>query len=378
MSGVWFRFIHPKRVARTAFREISRAMSSSSTSEVLMEKVGNKGIITLNRPNALNALNLSMIRQIYPQLRAWEKEVSFIVIKGEGDKAFCAGGDIKAVTAAAKAGENAAKDFFREEYRLNYLIGNLEIPYVALIHGVTMGGGVGLSVHGNYRVATSSTIFAMPETAIGFFPDVGASYVLPKLEDNVGMFLALTGYRLTGRDVLTCGIATHYIEHSMLPALTKDLTKLTDAKRIPELLDSYTKESTGGKKAEFSLKPHLPKINKIFGARSLEEIFQLLQEDGSEWALKHLETLKKMSPTSLKITFKLLQEGKRYDLKHCLEMECRLAFTCLKNHDFYEGVRAVLVDRDNPKWQPSTVEEIAPNMVQTYFRHLPSNEALIL
>ena len=175
----------------------STGPSNKDTDEVLLEEYGNKCLINLNRPKALNALNLNMIRHITPALRQWEEqEKSLVIIKGTGNKAFCAGGDVRSIVEAK--GSALAQDFFREEYQLNHLISTLEIPYVALINGITMGGGVGLSVHGYYRASTEKTLFAMPETAIGFVPDVGGTYFLPRLKGKLGLFLALTGYRLKG------------------------------------------------------------------------------------------------------------------------------------------------------------------------------------
>ncbi|CAM1303991.1 HIBCH (predicted) [Pycnogonum litorale] len=197
----------------------NRKMSSEAEDQdVLFDNVGGNRIITLNRPHALNSLNLSMIRKIYPQLKAWESDpkTCFVLMKAAGDKAFCAGGDIRAIADARKSGDSLTADFFREEYMLNNLIGTLESPFIALIHGITMGGGVGLSVHGHFRVATEKALFAMPETAIGLFPDVGGSYFLPRLGGQLGMYLALTGFRLKGNDVYKSGVATHFVNSELV------------------------------------------------------------------------------------------------------------------------------------------------------------------
>lgn len=314
-------------------------MSSSSPPDVILETVNKKGVIILNRPKALNALDLSMIRKIYPTLKAWEKSMSMVIIKGTGEKAFCSGGDIKAVTLAGKKGDPLYKDFFREEYMLNYLIGTYHIPYVALIDGITMGGGVGLSVHGYYRVATERTVFAMPETAIGLFPDVGGTYILPRLGGKLGLFLALTGHRLRSYDVMKAGIATHFCDAAKLTELETQLLNLTNPEReIEGVLQKFTKESVLSTK-EFSLKPFLDKIDKCFSGDSVEQIFANLEKDGSEWSQKTLDTLKKMSPTSLKITKKAIDEGESKSLQECLVMEYRLAQKCSEDHDFYEGKR---------------------------------------
>uniref|UniRef100_A0A8C1D2N6 3-hydroxyisobutyryl-CoA hydrolase n=1 Tax=Cyprinus carpio carpio TaxID=630221 RepID=A0A8C1D2N6_CYPCA len=293
-------------------------MSTKAGSEVLFEKVGNAGVITLNRPKALNALNLTMIRHIYPQLKKWDKdsETDLVIIKGAGDKAFCAGGDIRAITEAGKAGDSLTQDLFREEYILNNTIGTYQKPYVALIDGITMGGGVGLSIHGRFRVATEKTLFAMPETGIGLFPDVGGGYFLPRLQGKLGLFLALTGFRLKGRDVQRVGLATHFVQSDKIVSLQKDLVDLKS-----------------------------PSNSDV--------------------------TLAKMSPTSLKLTFRQIQEGERMSLQEVLVMEYRLSQACMRGNDFYEGVRAVLIDKDqSPKWKPSTLSGVSEQAIEECFSSL--------
>ncbi|XP_005145668.1 3-hydroxyisobutyryl-CoA hydrolase, mitochondrial isoform X2 [Melopsittacus undulatus] len=352
---------------------------TDSTAEVLLEKKGGAGIITLNRPKALNALNLSMIRQIYPQIKTWEKdpETFLIIIKGTGGKAFCAGGDIRAIIDAGKVGNKLAQDFFKEEYTLNNAIGTCKKPYVALIDGITMGGGVGLSVHGHFRVATEKTIFAMPETAIGLFPDVGGGYFLPRLSGKTGYYLALTGFRLKGRDVLKAGIATHFVESEKLPALEKDLIALksSSTENIADLLNSYHMKSKGDQEKDFVLDEHMEKINSLFSGNSMEEIVKNLKQDGSAFAIKQLETINKMSPTSLKLTLRQLREGASMTLQEVLTMEYRLSQACMRHPDFYEGVRAVLIDRDqSPRWKPAALEEVSDEFVDNCFKPLGSND----
>lgn len=354
-------------------------MSSQAGSDILLERSGCAGVITLNRPKALNALNLSMIRQIYPQLKKWEKdpETSIVIIKGTGGKAFCAGGDIRAVTDAGKVGDRLSQDFFREEYILNNAIGTYQKPYVALIDGITMGGGVGLSVHGRFRVATEKTMFAMPETGIGLFPDVGGGYFLPRLQGKLGLFLALTGFRIKGRDVQQAGVASHFVDSEKLPSLEKDLVQLKTPSNtdVAGVLNSYQAQSKLDDGKPFILAEHMDQINRLFEASSVEDIMQKLNEDGSSFALKQLETLKKMSPTSLKITFRQLQDGASMSLQEVLVMEYRLSQACMRGHDFYEGVRAVLIDRDqSPKWKPAVVEEVTEDLVDGCFKSLGSND----
>lgn len=240
-------------------------------------------MIILNRPKALNAINLEMIRKIYKHLIKCETTKSLVIIKGTGEKSFCAGGDVRAVVEAGASEES--KCFFRVEYTTNALIGNYKIPYIALIDGITMGGGVGLSVHGKYRVATERTLFAMPETAIGLFPDVGGSYFLPRLTGKLGLYLGLTGHRLKGEDVLKAGIATHYCESSKLNELETELLNCPDADEVPDILCKFDMSSN----KEFSLAPLMDKINKYFSAACVEEIFENLKADGSDWAKKTVE-----------------------------------------------------------------------------------------
>ncbi|KAK7870075.1 hypothetical protein R5R35_011061 [Gryllus longicercus] len=358
----------------------SRAMSSEPADDVLFQSAQDKGIIVLNRPKALNALNLSMCEKIFPVMKKWEKEKSMVIIKGAGEKAFCAGGDVRAIAAAALKGDTCVgKNFFRCEYTLNNLIGTYQIPYVALIHGITMGGGVGLSVHGTYQVATETTLFAMPETAIGLFPDVGGSFFLPRLGGKLGLFLALSGHRLKGNDVVKAGIASHFCDSSKLPELEKALICCTDPQNnAVKILDEFSKKSSGNK-GDFSLAPYLKQIDQCFSASCVEEIFQKLEKDGSEWAVKLLDSLKQMSPTSMKISHRELQEGACMNLQECLIMEYRLGCHACEGHDFIEGVKALLIDKGRkPEWKPSTLEEVTPDILDKAFASLPPSEELQL
>ncbi|KAJ8681667.1 hypothetical protein QAD02_017459 [Eretmocerus hayati] len=332
--------------------------TAADENDVLFEEIGSTGIIELNRPKALNALNLSMVQKIYPKLKEWEKTKNLVMIKGSGEKAFCAGGDVKSLVLALdrEGGDQLGKDFFRAEYTLNHLIGTYKKPYVALIHGIVMGGGVGLSVHGKYRIATEKTLFAMPETAIGLYPDVGGSYFLPRLKGKLGLYLGLTGHRLKGADVSLAGIATHYVPSEELEEVTKKL--ISNDSDIDGILNQY---SSANLKQEFSLAAHIDLINECFSAPTVENILERLKQDGSEWSQKVLENLNKMSPTSLKVTKKVIEEGAEKSLRECLETEYRLSCRYLmKNSDFAEGVRALLIDKDqNPSWKPKTLEEVS-------------------
>ncbi|XP_047629023.1 3-hydroxyisobutyryl-CoA hydrolase, mitochondrial isoform X2 [Phacochoerus africanus] len=352
---------------------------TDAAAEVLLERKGCAGVITLNRPKFLNALNLSMIRQIYPQLKKWEQdpETFLIIMKGAGEKAFCAGGDIRVISENTKTNPKMVQDFFREEYMLNNAIDSCRKPYIALIHGITMGGGVGLSVHGQFRVATEKSLFAMPETAIGLFPDVGGGYFLPRLQGKLGYFLALTGFRLKGRDVYTAGIATHFVDSEKLGMLEDDLLALNSPSKenIADVLETYHTKSKIDQDKSFVLEEHMDKINSWFSANTVEEIIENLQQDGSSFALEQLKVINKMSPTSLKITLRQLMEGSSKTLPEVLTMEYRLSQACIGGHDFHEGVRAVLIDKDqNPKWKPANLKEVTDEDLNNHFKSLGSND----
>jgi len=345
---------------------------SSSSSTVLVEEKGNAGVITLNRPKALNSINLEMVTQIYSALKDFEPRKDLVIIKGAGGKAFCAGGDVRAVV---EGGVSGGKEFFRAEYRNNALIGSYNKPYIALIDGITMGGGVGLSVHGKYRVATEKTLYAMPETAIGLFPDVGGGYFLPRMPGHLGTFLGLTGFRLKGRDVQKAGVATHFVESTHLADLENDLLNCKNSADIDQTLYKYT--SLSKDTTEFVLQPHLKQIEKAFSGETVEDIVKNLHSDGSEWAMSTLQLISKMSPTAMKVTLRQIQLGKTMTLRECLQMEFRLAVNCCMDTEFKEGVRALLIDKDQqPKWNPDTIEKVTQERVLKFFAPLPDKDEL--
>lgn len=311
---------------------------SSVMDDVLFEVKNNVGIITLNRPKALNALNTSMVQKITPKLKEYESQVRLVIVEGAGGKAFCAGGDVKSITENGVSTTSLEKGttFFRHEYSMNSLIGNYKIPYITLIDGITMGGGVGISVHGKYRVATEKTLFAMPETAIGLFCDVGSSHILSKMKNHLGVMLGLTGVRLKGSDVAKAGIATHYLSSSKIESLK---AKLIEDIRDPEIILSENTDNLDNFK--FSMEPFLEKINLIFSNEKVEGILDALRKDNSEWAQGLLNILNEVSPTGLKITRKEILNGKYLNLDECLKMEYRLAYRSVEakySTDFYEGM----------------------------------------
>lgn len=363
----------------TLLRPKRRMFSTSESEEVLYETKNKCGVITLNKPKALNAINLRMVESIGNKLEEWENNVSMVIIRGIG-RAFCAGGDIKGATAGGPKNTIGGKMFFKTEYKMNHKIGTYKVPYIALLDGITMGGGVGLSVHGKYRVATENTLFAMPETAIGLFPDVGASHFLSRIPGNIGMFLALTGYRLKGAECLKIGFATHYCKSADIPELFDRLVATEgEVKAIEETLAKFSPDTSS---IPFSLQDHLEIIDNAFGLRNVEDIFSALNKSGSPWAKEIANTMSKMSPTSMKISQQELIMGKSMDLRQCLQMEYRLAVAALEgtiSHDFYEGVRALLIDKDkSPKWKPEKVEDITESMTLKCFSPiLPEDELVI-
>jgi len=269
-----------------------------------------------------------------------DHKMQMVIVKGDG-KAFCAGGDVKAI-AEAGPGSTLGQDFFREEYRMNNQIGCLSFPYIAFLNGIVMGGGVGLSVHGAFRVATENAVFAMPETAIGFFPDVGGSHFLPRLPGKLGLYLGLTGHRLKGMDLWKAGIATHFLQSDKLDHLQEELFRLEKVtlNTVDKILIKYQEQWESDHQREFSLKKNLGRINSLFNAASVEGILENLEKDKSDWARDTHATLMNLSPTSLKVTFEALREGAKKSLPECLRMEYAISQKFMAGHDFYEGIRA--------------------------------------
>lgn len=308
------------------------------------------GRLTLNRPDALNAVTLGMVERIAEVLDDWHNlALSAVLIESSSPKAFCAGGDIRAVRDNTLAGvPQASESFFRAEYQLNYTLATYSHPVVALIDGICMGGGLGLSVHGPFRVVTERAVLAMPETSIGFFPDVGASYFLPRLPGALGMYLGLTGTRLDVNDAMYCGLATHTCSSQDLGALTEALL-LRGHASLDEVLRRYAVRHT--RTSTSPLAQHRAEIDWCFNAPSLGAIGARLAELDSAWGRAQLTTLSRMSPQSLQVTFELLTRGHQRDLAACLRAELDATEHVTASHDFVEGIRAALVDRDHsPAW----------------------------
>lgn len=340
-----------------------------SEAEVLFAREGRAGLITLNRPKALNAVTLEMVREMHRQLDEWARDnaVERIVIEGAGDKAFSAGGDIRALYDWGRARDPQFLAFYREEYRLNTFIKRYPKPYVALIDGIVMGGGVGVSFHGSHRVATENMTFAMPETGIGLFPDVGGTFFLPRCPGAVGLYLGLTGARLKAADAVYCGLATHHVPRARLEELKAALFEGDD---IDAAIAQFAADPGAPPLAE-----HRAMIDRVFSAGSVEEILERLRQEGGAWADKTAETIRAKSPTSLKITFRQIREGVKLTFEECMKLEYRMVNGVYQGHDFFEGTHATVIDKDMaPNWVPATLGEVTADEVELYFRPLGEDE----
>lgn len=345
--------------------------------EIIIQERNNVGILTLNRPKALNALNYAMIKAMTKQLKVWadDNSIKTVLVKGAGDKAFCAGGDVRAMYHAKQVGDyNHLIEFYEDEYNLNYLINTYPKPYLSFLNGITMGGGAGVSINGKYRLATEKLIFAMPETTIGFFPDVGGTHFLSRCPDAMGLYLGLTGDKIDAKDSYALGLVTHYTHSSSLPALEETLieTQWEDDPfpQINELLNEIHQNP-----GEHSLKAKEQIIAHCFNQKDVNSIITTLKEANDPWAKNCADQLLQKSPTSLKVTHKQIILGKNLDLKKGLEMEYRLSQSFMHENEFFEGVRALLIDKDQkPMWQPSKLEDISNQKIESYFNPIGCKE----
>jgi enoyl-CoA hydratase/carnithine racemase len=332
-----------------------------SEDAIIVRHDGRAGRILMNRPGALNALDLDMIRGFTLALSRFRDDphVHVVVVEGAGDRAFCAGGDIRALRDNQLKGDRSPVEaFFSEEYALNEMIAAYPKPYVALIDGICMGGGIGVSVHGAYRVATEHAMFAMPETAIGFFPDIGATYFLPRLPGYLGFYLGLTGARVRGADSVHAGFATQFTPRERLPDLSRALAE--DGASALALFAAPL--------PAFSLEAHRSLINRCFAADTVPAMVRCLESDGGAWAREALAQLRGVSPSALCWTLRALQRGAGLNLPGALAAELRLTRTTMRHPDFTEGVRAMVVDKDRkPAWRPARIEDVDPAEIVAMF-----------
>ncbi|MEO0412596.1 MAG: enoyl-CoA hydratase/isomerase family protein [Pseudomonadota bacterium] len=344
-----------------------------SEPEIVFSQRGAIGHVLLNRPKALNALTLDMAIKLRGQLKSWADDdtIAAVIVEGAGEKGFCAGGDIRWLHDTGKADPAAGAQFFREEYLTDAAVYHFPKPYLAFIDGIVMGGGVGISIHGSHRIAGDRTLFAMPETGIGLFPDVGGSYFLPKMPGHLGMFLGLTGARLKAADSLYAGVATHTIPSDKQAGVIADLCANASTKaQINDVL-SHAHEDPGAA----AIAALQGEIDRHFDGADVRSILTELDQDESEWAQKQASILRSKSPTSLKVTFEQLTRGASMSFNDVMRMEMRMAARVMQGHDFYEGVRATIFEKgETPQWHPARIEDVTQDMVDAYFAPLGGDE----
>ena len=349
--------------------------ATSDADELIVERVGQVGSITLNRPRVLNVLTPVMVDGLNATLKAWagDAAIKAVVIRGatrdDGKTPFCAGGDIRMLYEQRVDPERRfAVHFYQEEYRLNRRLHQFPKPHVALIDGVVMGGGVGASIHGSHRVMSERTLFAMPETGIGLFPDVGATHFLPRCPGHFGLYLGLTGARIGVADAVHCGLGTHHVPSAKIAALDRALLEADYARDPRKTVDAVIADFAA-KPSVAPLESHRGGIERAFSAPSVEQIFARLEADGSPFATDTLKQLRTKSPLSLKVTFRQLTRHGDLSFDEAMKLEYRLAVHCNFGREFFEGIRAVVVDKDQaPQWRPARLEDVTEAMVDDYFR----------
>ncbi|WP_399470218.1 enoyl-CoA hydratase/isomerase family protein [Streptomyces venezuelae] len=341
----------------------------TGTPDVLLRTEGRAGFITLHRPRAINALTHAMVLAVDAALDAWEYDpaVTTVVIEGAGGRGLCAGGDIRAIHDDARAGGTASAAFWRDEYRLNARIARYPKPYVALMDGIVMGGGVGVSAHGSVRVVTERSQLAMPETGIGFVPDVGGTHLLGRAPGDLGTHLALTGGRIGAADAILTGLADHFVPSAELPALAADLTRLP----AQEAVARHTATAPPGVLAE-----QRPWIDACYAAETVEAVLEHLFDTGEPAAKEAAATLLTKSPTALKATLATLRRSRALSsLEEVLDLEYRTSCAALATPDLVEGIRAQVVDKDrDPRWTPPTLPEVTDAAVARYFLVPPGGD----
>ena len=341
------------------------------TDDVLISVEGGVGRIRLNRPKAIHALTTAMCEVMSEALLRWRTDpnVEVVLIDHAEGRGFCAGGDVVMLARSGNTDAEEAKRFFFAEYRLNHLLFTYDKPTVAIMDGITMGGGVGISMPCEFRIATENTRFAMPETGIGLFPDVGGGWYLPRLPGRVGEFMALTGARLDGAECHYLGLATHYVEQASLADMVDRIA--TTPQRVQGPIGAFATTPP-----ESKIEQNLPQITRFFASDRLEEILAALEADEGEWARTELGTLRTKSPLSCKVSLRLMAEGaQRASFADEMRAEYALAGRVVRTHDFREGVRAVLIDKSgDPQWDPAMPEEVTEEMLDVLFAPLPPSE----
>jgi enoyl-CoA hydratase len=354
----------------------SAAVNATPEPDLIVRREGAAGVIRLNRPKAINAVTLEMFRDVDKALDIFEADpaVGSILLEGAGERGLCAGGDIRALYEDSKVGGDLGKILWREEYILNARIAKFQKPYVAFMDGIVMGGGVGLAAHGSHRVVTDRTKLAMPEVGLGFFPDVGGTWLLSHSPGEIGTYFGLTGQTMNGPDAVYAGFADAVVPSSKLAALREALIRLgagANSTDVTAVIDGFATGETAGPVAALQ-----SSIDNWFAHDRIEDIFAALRRDGSELALATLKTLNEKSPRGMVVTLKLLRLARASaSLQECLVREYRAALEVFSSDDFREGVRAAVIDKDrNPKWSPQGIEDVTPEMTAPYFANLGADE----
>jgi enoyl-CoA hydratase len=348
----------------------------SHDQDILFEVKGALGLVRLNRPKALNALTRAMCAALDAKLVEWERDpsVKAVVLRGEGERAFCAGGDVRHIRNIGKTHRQEAHAFFWDEYRMNARIHRFPKPYISLLDGIAMGGGFGISAPGSHRVATPKTLFAMPETGIGMFPDVGGSYFLSRAPGGLGLYLALTGARLGPADSVYVGYAQACVPSERLDALVGALAE-AEFDGDPKASATRVIERFSVPAGEPQLAQHRGLIDRVFALDSVEEIVAALRAAGSPFASDAADKIGRDSPTSLKLAHRQIREGNSRGFDDCMRMEWRMVNRIIDGHDFYEGVGALLVDKGRtPIWNPPSLGQVSDKAIDAYFAPLPGRE----
>src|ERR1700709_2790970 len=352
------------------------AAVADTEGDLIVRREGAAGIIRLNRPKALNAMTLEMSLGIDAALDRFEADpaVALVLLEGAGERGLCAGGDIRGLYESSRAGGDLGHRFWRQEYIMNARIARFPKPYVALMEGLVMGGGVGLSAHGRHRVVTERTKLAMPEVGLGFFPDVGGTWLLSRSPGEIGAYFGLTGQTMNGPDAVCAGFADAVVPSGKLAALREALTKIragATSSEVKAVIDGFATGETSGPVAALQ-----PRIDAWFAHDRMEDIVAALQRDGSELAQKTLNTLNEKSPRGMVVTLKLLRLSPgSASLEECLVGEYRAALEVFASDDFREGVRAAVIDKDrNPTWSPPRIEDVTSDMVAPYFAEIGADE----
>jgi enoyl-CoA hydratase len=356
-------------------------MNMQNKSDILFKEIpgknGSLGLITLNRPEVLNALNQNMFILMHAKLIEWStaSHIKAVVICAAEGRAFCAGGDIRSAYERAKAKDPTLGTFFSDEYQMNRAIYHFPKPYIALMDGITMGGGVGVSIHGSHRVATERYVFAMPETGIGFYPDVGATYFLPRLAHKIGLYLGLTGEKIDCHDALALGLVDHLVAREVFPEIVAKLADISMEKNadaaISDVLNYFTlppgKSHLLNKQTEIEI---------CFSKETVGEIINTLEHFPDAWCEQVATIMRTKSPTSLSVTLRQLIAGKKLKFDDCMDIESRLTNRFIQGHDFFEGIRAAIIDKDHmPQWQPAKLEDVID--IDHYFSLLPEELSIV-